>query len=127
MKHRAFVGLALMVILGCTPQITTPVVTIPAGLRPRMTAAQVEQLVLEQIHGMEGIAGVVLRAPRVLKITAIAGGPAASGFDGVTWQVDAQGTCATSHGRGPATIPPAPTCTFEISDADGMISGFGFP
>jgi hypothetical protein len=122
MRRLALASLTLVVLAGCTPTVT-----IPAGLRPRMTPVQVEQLVLGQIHSMEQLAGVVLRRPRVLRITAIAGGPAAPGFDGVTWQVDAEGTFATNRGPVSGAVPPAPTGHFEISDADGGITSSGFP
>jgi hypothetical protein len=122
MKRLVLAGLAILVIAGCRPMVT-----IPAGLRPRMTPAEVEQLALEQIHSMEQMAGVVLRPARVLRITANAGGVAAPGFDGVTWLVDAEGTFATNRGPVAGAVPPAPTGHFEISDADGTIVGFGFP
>jgi hypothetical protein len=131
MKRPVFACVAIFAIAACTPTVVVPVATptvvVPAALRPRLTPAQVEQLVLGQIHQMEAMAGVVLRAPRVLRITAIAGGPAAPGFDGVTWRVDAEGTFATNHGRGPATVPPATTGHVVIGDADGSITEFGFP
>lgn len=101
MKRLVLAGLALLVLAGCRPTVT-----IPAGLRPRMTPAEVEQFALGHIQAMERIAGVVLRPARVLRITAIAGGAAAPGFDGVTWRVDAEGTFARNRGRVPGTSRP---------------------
>jgi hypothetical protein len=64
-----------------------------------------------------------------VRIEAIRGGPAAPGFDPVTWMVDAEGTFATNRG-GPAPRPVplmGPTGHFQITDADGTVTGFGFP
>ena len=130
-RPTAILGLVALLIAACGPTAVVPlapIVDIPPGLHPRLTVADVSAIAFRQIHGMESIAGRVLRPPRILRVTANRGGPAAPGFDGVTWIVVAEGTFATNRGRGPGPgIPAAPTGRFEISDADGGIIGMGFP
>jgi hypothetical protein len=127
----AIIGLVGLLAAGCGPTVVVPpgpIVDIPQGLHPRMTIADVSAVAFTEIHMMETIAGRVLRPPRILKVTANRGGPAAPGFDPVTWIVVAEGTFATNKGPSARPVPlMAPTGHFEISDADGNLVGWGFP
>ena len=122
-RRTAVLGLVVALVAGCGPTVV-----IPPGLHPRLTVADVSAIVVVEIHSMETVAGRVLRPPRIVRITAIRGGPAAPGFDPVTWIVEAEGTFVTQRGRstGPV-VAAAPTGHFEISDADGSLVAFGFP
>jgi hypothetical protein len=130
-RTSALIGLVPFVIAACGPTVVvppSPIVDIPQGLHPRMTVADVSAIAFREIHMMETIAGRVLRPPRILRVTANRGGPAAPGFDPVTWIVVAEGTFATNRGPSPRPVPlMAPTGQFEISDADGNLVGWGFP
>lgn len=124
-------GVVALLVAACGPTVVVPpgpILDISPGLHPRMTVADLSAVVFREIHMMEGIAGRTLRPPRILRITANRGGPAAPGFDPVTWIVVAEGTFATDRGPTNRVVPlMAPTGHFEISDADGSISGWGFP
>lgn len=130
-RSTAILGLVVLLVAACGPTVVVrpdPIIDIPPGLHPRLTVADVSAIAFREIHHMESIAGRVMLPPRIVRITANRGGPAAPGFDPVTWMVDAEGTFATNHG--PASrpiVPAAATGHFEISDADGIITGFGFP
>jgi hypothetical protein len=97
-----------------------PAISIAAGITPRLTAAEVAELAVDRIHSMERTVGQVVKPPRVLAIRA-------TGVEGgIEWRVDAEGTFTS--GRPRVSPPPvAASGYFIISDADGMVIGFGFP
>lgn len=131
-RTAVLIAFVVLLVTGCGSTDLVPpgpILDIPAGLHPRLTVADVSAIAFRQIHGMEAMAGRVLRPPRIVRITANRGGPAAPGFDPVTWIVVAEGTFTTNRG-GPSAHPVFPlaaTGRFEISDADGGIIGMGFP
>lgn len=113
-------------------------VSVDPGLVPQMAPDQIAELVIEQIHQMEEIAGQVLRPPRVLSMTATtaagvsrlepnAGRPDNLAADDIQWLVRAEGTFTTLRGRVGANLPVVATGFFVVSDATGDIVGFGFP
>jgi hypothetical protein len=130
-RTTAIIGVVVLVVAACGPTVVVPpgpILDTPPGLQSRLTVADVSAIAFSEIHMMETIAGRVLRPPRILRVTANRGGPAAPGFDPVTWIVFAEGTFATNRGPSQRVVPlMAPTGQFEISDADGSILSWGFP
>ena len=124
LSRLGLVAVAIAAAQGCiaapapTPAIAQPLVTIGAGVTPRMTVDQVESIVLAQIHAMEATVGRVVSPSRIVSVTATAG----------SWRVTAEGTFTTER-RPPGLSSPmvASTGYFVINDADGTITGFGFP
>ncbi len=114
-----------------------PVVTIEAGLTPRMTAEQVEAVALQQILRMESLVGAVVRPPGILAVTAttvagVASLEPRSGHQeppapGIQWLVRAEGTFTNNRTPPGASPMVAATGFFVIGDADGGVIGFGFP
>jgi hypothetical protein len=121
--------LLLVVAIGCAPApsvtalpVPTPVVVIPSGLVSRMTASEVADFVLSEIHKAEAVVGHALKPARIVSISA-SGGPEA----GVVWDVNAEGTFITNRTPPGASGMPAGSIGFyRISDADGGILDFGF-
>ncbi len=101
-----------------SPTPEPPVVTIEAGITPRMTPAQVEAIVIARIHSMESMVGYVVRPARILTVTATAG---------IRWTVRAEGTFTTNRYPPGASPSVAATGYFGIDDADGSIVDFGYP
>jgi hypothetical protein len=98
----------------------SPAISIAAGLIPRLTPEEVAEQVVDRIHSMEREVGQIVKPPRILAIRATA----AEG--GIVWRVEAEGTFTS--GRPRVSPPPvAASGYFVISDADGMVIGFGFP
>jgi hypothetical protein len=94
------------------------IVTIEAGITPRMTPEQVEAIVIAQIHGMESMVGYVVRPPRILTVAA---------SSGIRWTVRAEGTF-TNNRYPPGGRPGvAATGYFGINDVDGSVVEFGYP
>lgn len=114
-----------------------PVVTIEAGLTPRMTAEQVGMVALNQIHAMEIMVGAAVRPPRIVTVTATTRSgveklEAGSGHQeppapGIQWLVRAEGTFTNERTPPGANPMIAPTGYFIIGDDDGGVIGFGFP
>jgi hypothetical protein len=120
-----------------SPTAAAPTVVIESGLSPRMTADQVEGIVLHQIHIMEFGVGRVVRPARIIAVTATTAAGVArlepqSGFGlpppvGIEWLVRAEGTFTNDR------VPPGghpmvdASGYFIVGDADGAILGFGMP
>jgi hypothetical protein len=100
-----------------SPTPEPPLVTIEAGITPRMTPEQVEAIVIAQIHSMEAMVGHVVRPARILTVTAVAG----------RWLVRAEGTFTTNRYPPGASPGVAATGHFTIDDADGGVIEFGYP
>lgn len=119
----AVMAVAAVAAQGCAAPVPTaspipPLVTIAAGVTPRMTVDQVEAIVLPRIHAMEATIGAVVRPARIVSVTATAG----------SWRVTAEGTFTTNRGPAGQRSPMiAPSGYFVINDADGTINEFGFP
>ena len=121
-------GLLGVVLIGCgaarapsTAAAATPVVIVPSGAVPRMTATQVADRVLSLIHGSELAVGHVLKPARILSESASGAGPT------MVWLVRAEGTFKNNR------VPPggnpgfAASGYYKIGDADGGVLEFGFP
>lgn len=97
-------------------------IAIDAGISPRLTPDEVAAQALVHIDGMERMAGQVARPPKIVSIRA------SSGAWGVQWHVRAEGTFVVMRpGRGSTRPAPAGSGYFLISDADGLIVGYGLP
>jgi hypothetical protein len=115
----------------------SPVVTIEAGLTPRMTPEEVEAVAIQQIHLMEGMVVAAVQPPKILAITATTAsgvetlepgsGHQAPPVPGIQWLVRAEGTFTNDRGPSGASQAIAPTGYFVIDDADGGVIGYGFP
>lgn len=121
--------LSAVAVIGCGPTpslstipVATPAVTIPSGLQTRMTATQVEDLVLSWIHENETLVGHALKPARIVSVSA-SGGPVA----GIVWAVDAEGTFFTNRvSPGASGLAPGSSGTYRILDSDGSILDYGF-
>lgn len=88
-----------------------------------MTPDEVISIVFAQIHMMERQVGRVAKAPRIITLWA-----QAAPTEGIEWHAQAEGTFTSVRmGRQSSTLPVATTGHFLISDADGMVIGWGFP
>jgi hypothetical protein len=128
LRRARIIATLLVVVIaatGCVP--SSYAVENPQQLHARMTSAQVESIVLDQIHGMERMLGHLVAPARVTRMVMRQGGPSAPGFDAVRWYVEAQGTFVSNRGPAAKLIGPAASGHFEIQDADGSIVGMGFP
>jgi hypothetical protein len=115
----------------------TSLITIEAGLAPRMAAEEVEALALRHIHLMEGMVGTVVRPARILSVTATTASGVATlepkagqqepPAAGIQWLVRAEGTFTNSRTPPGASPMTAATGYFVLDDADGSIINFGFP
>ncbi len=132
--------IAIAAIASCAPSESSAnpadmMVSIDPGLTPRMAPGAVALIALRQIEDMQVAVGVALRPARIVSVGAMrepaawaAIGQGGNGLaDRVVWLVRGEGTFYTNRGRGPRIVPPVPTGFFIIDDADGNISGFGFP
>jgi hypothetical protein len=121
--------LSAAAVIGCGPTpslplvpVATPAIAIPSGLQTRMTATEVENLVLGWIHENETVVGHALKPARIVSVSA-SGGPVA----GIVWAVDAEGTFVTNRvSPGASGLAPGTSGTYRILDADGSILDYGF-
>ncbi len=87
-----------------------------------MTASEVADFVLSEIHKAEAVVGHALKPARIVSISA-SGGPEA----GVVWVVNAEGTFLTKRNPpGASGMLTGSIGFYRISDADGGILDFGF-
>jgi hypothetical protein len=116
---------ALLVGCGAAPSSSpaaSPLVAIPSGLEPRMTATEVGDLVRGWIHRDEILVGRALKPARIVSISA-SGGPTA----GIEWVVHAEGTFVTNRTPpGGSPMMSGSIGFYRILDADGGIVDFGF-
>lgn len=144
LRYASAVALAITIVAcgsSASPEASADgpaiVVSIDRGLSPRMRPEQVAAIVINQIHGMERLAGRVVVAPRILRITATsaaavsrlepgAGEPGQPEL-GIEWVVRAEGTFTTNRGPVSGAASVAGSGFFQISDGDGSVVGMGFP
>jgi hypothetical protein len=117
--------------------VDAPVITIEAGLTPRMTVEQLETAVLDRIHGMELQVGTAVRTARIVSVTATTSSgvealePGVGHPDpappGIQWLVRAEGTFTNNRVAPRGSPMVAATGFFVIDDADGGVIAFGFP
>lgn len=123
--------------LPAAPTLDPGVVVIEAGLTPRMRPDDVAAIAFRQIAAMESMAGRVVAAPRIWRLTATTAAgivrlePGAGQGDpmpeGINWLVRAEGTFTTNRGPVGGAAGVAASGFFIISDANGDILGFGYP
>ena len=121
--------LSAAALIGCGPTpsrspgpVATPAVAIASGLQTRMTATQVEDLVLGWIHENETVVGHALKPARIVSVSA-SGGP----VTGIVWAVDAEGTFVTNRvSPGASELMSGSSGTYRILDSDGSILDYGF-
>ena len=129
---------AVVVVLLLAAQVALTrqrIVTIDAGLSPRMTAEQAIGLATSQVSNMAQSVGHST-ASTIVFAHAVRGGAIASvevdapvfegsAADGTYWIVRAEGTFVGRRGRGPDQI--FDTGYLIIDDANGDIVGMGMP
>ncbi len=98
-------------------------VDVPAGLHPRMTAADAASKVTEMLHDGGALWPGDEPVPSVDILSVAAGG----GGGSITWTVRA---CGPFVGRGPPSgreLPDSSFGYFVLDDATGGVTGMGWP